>query len=308
MRFKTTLLTGLIAVILIVDAGGLAAQRRRDPPGVKTFDEGDIVVADPDRMRALQTQFRLADTRIMDYMRQSMIATQQGHRNGLQHFAVWFRNREKAKESSTEEIAKGIIKELLTKGLELAFPEATPFVEAMKFIAKNSLDVAEKMLKVPSEDVNLFLEQLRTAEEEHIRRLLDVPDQFRKDHAAELQAAKMEYLDQWMQDETKGAAGQDLPESVRKMLDALGVPKPGSETAMRVAEKVLISHIHTILANDEMFRMGAGPYSYWVFAESSALRQIDYQGNIARICEVERGFNAFYRTIKQKDCDAATRR
>jgi hypothetical protein len=289
---------------MLADGNRVAAQRR-DPPGVKTFDEGDIITSDPDRMRALQTQFRLADTRIMDYLRDSTLAIQQGHRNGFQHFAVWFRNREHAKESSSEKIAKSIAKELFSKGLELIFPESTPFVEAVKFIAKNSMDAADKLLTVPPHDVNLFLEKLRTAEEEYIRQLLDTPAQFRKDHAAELQAAKMAYLDAWMQDETHGPQGQELPESVRQMLDALGVPKPGAETAQRVAEGVLTSHIHTIYANDEMFRMGAGPYSYWDLATVSALRQMDLKGNTERICEVERRFNAFFRSIPQKECDAA---
>jgi hypothetical protein len=256
-------------------------------------------------MRALQTQFRLADTRIMDYLRDSTLAMQQGHRNGFQYFAVWYRNREKAKETSTEEIAKSIAKEMFSKGLELIFPESTPFVEAVKFIAKNSMDAADKLLTVPPHDVNLFLEKLRTAEEEYIRQLLDTPAQFRKDHAAELQAAKMAYLDAWMQDETQGPQGQELPESVRQMLDALGIPRPGSETAMRVAEGVLTSHIHTIYANDEAFRQGACDCSYWDFAQATALRQIDLKRNTGRICQVERRLTPFFRTIPKKECDAA---
>jgi hypothetical protein len=68
---------------------------------------------------------------------------------------------------------------------------------------------------------------------------------------------------------------------------------------------VLISHIHTILANDEMFRMGAGPYSYWDFATVSALRQMDLRGNTARICQVEQRFNSFFRSMTPEQCRAA---
>lgn len=305
MRLNIAAATAVIAFGLIIDVSGAPAQPRRDQPGTVTFKTPDVITADTARMNALRTQLRLADTRIMDYLRQSMLAVQQGHRNGLQHFAVWYRNREEARKTSTEEIAKAIVKEALGKGLELIFPESTPFVEALKFVANGSMEAADKLLKVPERDVNLFLEQLRTAEEEHIRRLLDTPDEFRRQHAAELEAAKWEYVEQWMEDETSGPQGQDLPPSVQKMLDALGVPPPGSATAQRVAEGVLTSHIHTIYINDDAVVTGAGPHSLWDFARVSALRQIDLKGNTARICDIERGFNPFFRSIKQQDCDTA---
>ena len=301
MRLNIAVVTAVVAAGMI---GSLHAQRR-DQPGTVTFKTPDVITADSTRMTALRTQLRLADTRIMDYMRQSMLAVQQGHRNGFQNFAVWYRNREEAKKTSSEEIAKAVVKEVLGKGLELIFPESTPFVEAIKFVGKTSIEVADKMIKVPEHDVNLFLEQLRTTEEDHIRRLLDAPDEFRKEHAPELDAAKWEYVEVWMEDETHGPEGQDLPPTVRQMLDALGVPPPGSATALRVAEGVLTSHIHTIYINDESVVQGAGPHSLWDFARVSALRQIDLKGNTARICDIERTFNPFFRSIPQKDCDAA---
>jgi len=305
MNLKVAGLSFGIAVVLLTGAGAAPAPAAGMQPGVKTFKEPEILTADSTRMNVLRTQLRLADTRIMNYMQQSMASVQQGHRNGLQYFAVWYRKRKTAEETSTVEIAKAIVKEALGKGLELIFPESTPFVEAIKFTGKTSMAVADKMLKVPKDDVNFFLEQVRTAEEEHIRKLLDTPADFRKTHAAELDAAKYQYLDVWMQDETKGPEGQDLPPSVQKMIDALGVPPPGSETAMRVAEGVLISHIHTIYANDESVVQGAGPHSLWDFAEIDGLMAIDRKGNTKRVCEVQRRLNPFFRPITQKECDAA---
>jgi len=298
MNLKTAGLTLVVAFALLAPAAGMQK-------GTVTFKDPDVITADSARMSALRTQLRLADTRIMDYLRQSTLAVQQGHRNGMQYFAVWYRKREEAKKTSTDEIAKALVKEVLTKGLELAFPESTPFVEAIKFIGKSSLEVADKLIKLPEHDVNLFLEQIRTAEEEYIRKLLDTPDEFRKNHSAELEAAKWEYVEVWMEDETRGPQGQDLPPTVKRMVDALGVPPPGSETAMRVAEGVLTAQMHTIYINDEMTVIGAGPHSLWDFAQADALKVIDRKGNTARICEIERSFNPFFRSITQKECDAA---
>src|SRR5688500_1973208 len=133
MRFKASLLTIVIALGVLQDFDGTAAQRRRrDPPGVKTFDEGEIITSDPNSMRNLQTQFRLADTRIMDYMRESTAAIQQGHRLAAQHFAVWFRKYENAKQNASAEMAKAIMKQVLTRTLQIVFPEAAPFIEVVK--------------------------------------------------------------------------------------------------------------------------------------------------------------------------------
>src|SRR5215510_11738294 len=99
MNLKVAGLSLGIATVLLAGAG--AAPRAGLQPGVKTFKEPEVITSNPDRMSAMRTQLRLADTRIMDYIRQSTLAVQQGHRNGLQYFAVWYRKREDAKKSST---------------------------------------------------------------------------------------------------------------------------------------------------------------------------------------------------------------
>ena len=297
----------LIAVALLLEHP--SAQQKKQK-GVVTFDAGEVIEVDrnSDRMKAMRTQLRLADTRIMDFMRDSMMAVQQGHRTGFQHFAVWFRKYHAAQQQSSGEIAKMIAKAVLTKGLAFLFPEATPFIEVMKAIADLSIDIADKMFLQPTQmDPNVFLERLRTAEEEYIKKLLDTPQRFRQDHASELEAAKWEYMEVWMEDETRGPQGQDLPASVRSILDGLGVPAPGANTATRVAEGILATHINTILLNDQSFQQGFSG-STWEYARAEALIQMDRAGNLARICEIQRRCcHDFLWKVPARECRATPR-
>jgi hypothetical protein len=301
---RTLICLGLAVAVLADTHPGAQTRKKRGEVDMK----GETIVASKANLEKMATQLRVADTRIMDYVRDSMKAIEAGHRTGFQHFAVWYRNYEHAKETSTAEVMAGIIKEMVGKAIELAFPETTPFVEAFKFTAKQSMDVALKAIQPAPKDVNLTLERLRTTEEEYIKGLLDTPTQFRKMYSNEIEAAKWEYVETWLENET--ATGQELPGTVQSMLDTLGVVKTGASSATRVAEAVLAAHIHTVYVNDDAFLQGIGGIngccSTWAFARSTALRKMDLKGNTVRICDIERnGMSDFFRSIPAKECRAA---
>jgi hypothetical protein len=299
---RTLICLGLaVAVVAETHTGAQSSRKKRGEVDMK----GETIVASKANLEKMATQLRVADTRIMDYVRDSMKAIEAGHRTGFQHFAVWYRNYEHAKETATAEVMAGIIKELVGKAIELAFPETTPFIESFKFTAKQSMDLALKGLQPAPKDVNLTLERLRTTEEEYIKGLLDTPTQFRKQYSNEIEATKWEYVETWLENET--ATGQELPAQVRAMLDTLGVVNPGATSATRVAEGVLAAHIHTVYMSDPAFLQGIGGCcSTWAFARSTALRKIDLKGNTVRICDIERkGMSDFFRSIPARECRAA---
>lgn len=318
MRVYTSLITAALAIGTLVDVGGATGQSgRRDPPGVKTLDPDTIIADNSSRMSVLKIEYELADERITEYLQQAMLSIQQGHRTGFQHFRVWFRDLKEAEKRSSVSIAQEIMKQLFPGAFKLIFPGAGEIVDALEKVASGTIEVGGKMLEIPDGNIELFLDRLQAAEEERIAALLDMPKQFKADHPSEFAAAKLEYMEIRLQDAStlgpgalaareedlrRDSAGKQLPDSVLNILNGFGVPPPGSETARRVAEGVLESHIYTVKTSDPDWML-MFPYSYHQFATSEALKQMDKAGNKARICEVERSWT-FWRTFKPNECAA----
>lgn len=317
MLFKTSVTATAIAAALLVGGGGVHGQPRR-PAGV--FDADAVIDANASRMTLLRTQYNLADERLSEYLQQSMLSIQQGHRTGFQHFRVWFRDIRNANQRASIGVAQAILKFAFPKFFDAILPGSSAMAKEM-LSYWSTLEAVDKALKIPEGEVELFLDRLQAAEELRIAQLLDMPKQFKQNHRDEWNAAKLEYLELRLQDPSvlSGEAvdaraadrrrdpnEQQLPESVLGMMNTLGVPPPGSPTAKRVAEDVLAGHILTVMQSDGEWR-NMWPYSEREYATAHALRVIDRAGNAARICEVTRSWT-YFRVIPRKECDALPQR
>ena len=255
MHTNTSIVAAVVALGLLA-AAPLDGQTGRNRP--KTM-EPEVIIGDS---KLLRTNFNLADARVTDYLQQSMLAIQQGHRAGFQHFRVWFRDMQNAKKSASVGIAQEIMSQVLPGMFKLIFPGSGEMLGIIESVVKGTLAVGEKVLDMPEGNVELFLDRLQAAEEERIARLLDAPKQLKAEYPDQYNAAVWEYLEMRLldpaalRDDAGGRRTEDsakdprqaaLPASVVSMLDTLGVPSPGAETARRVAEGVLASHIHTVM-------------------------------------------------------------
>jgi hypothetical protein len=273
------------------------------PPQQEIVFKPEIISASPEHLERIETQLKLADTKVMDYMLQGMKAVEEGHRLGFQHFDVWYRSYSNRKKGASTELVKSIMGHLLSYGLKVIFPESTPFIEGLRAVTQSAYAVAAKNIQPTSPgDVDQFLSKLRLAEEEYLKSYLEAPNEFRKNHLDALEAAKWAYVEEWLSHDQAAGTGTDLPQSVIDILTAVGVPKPGSATATRVAEVVLTSHILDVYQNDREM-VEAVWYGMDVMAEIAALREMDAQGNRPRICALERGtFTSFFWTVPRGGC------
>lgn len=264
----------------------------------------EVIVGSPDHYEKVKMQLQVANVIVMDYLRDGTKAVESGHRVGLANFESWYRSFRSNKEDATEEMAKKILKNVLTRGLEIVFPEDTPFIEALKVVAEKGYDLAvENLHATEGGNIDDFLAQLRVSEETYIKGLLDTPDQFRQQHADAFEAAQWEIVNEWM-DGHGSPTDRTIPPSAVEILSAVGVPQPGSATATRIAESVLISHIAPVYKNTPSVVQGAGPYSLDTMATVAALVQMDVQGNKQRICNIERrSFNSMYWYFPWGECD-----
>ena len=240
----------------------------------------------------------------MDYLRDSTKAVEEGHRLGYTNFEAWYRRFQSRKEDATGEIMKLVLKSVLSKGLELAVPEATPFVEALMAAAESGFELAIDHIGTQTPgDVDGFLAKLKVAEETYIAKLLDTPEQFRRTHADAFEAAQWEIVELWL-DGNGSPSDPTIPAAAVEILSAVGVPAPGTRTATGIAESVLVSHITPIYENTPSIVQGAGPYSLRAMAQVAALRQMDINGNKQRICQIERrSFSSFYWSVPRGECD-----
>jgi len=316
MKLSTTIFAIALSIGVPAAPRDAAAQAGRDQPGVKNLDPLVIAGDDNSDLRAaLKREYDQADQVLKSYILQSMLAIQEGHRVGFQHFTVWYRNYENAKKSSADAIAQELFKQLLPVAFKMIFPEGKELIEVMTKVVEGTIAVGEKALTGTEGDINLFLEKLRTAEELEIAKLLDMPKQYSESRHDEYAAAVLEYLDIRLQDpkflSADAAAARaadsaadprrtDLPASVQTMLTNMGVPAPGSKTATQVAEGVLEYHIYEIMQHDENWKM-IWPYSEKEFARAHALQEMDAAGNKARICQTERSWT-YFRTVPTAEC------
>ncbi len=294
-------------LLAVVAAAGVLAEtgvtRAASPPQDLVF-KTEVIVGDRDHYEKIKTQLQVANGIVMDYLRDSTKAVEEGHRLGYANFEVWYRRFQSRNENATTEIMKVVMKNVLTRGLEIAFPEATPFIEALKFVATKGYDLAIQNIRPQSAgDVDGFLAQLKVAEETYISKLLDTPEQFRQAHAAAFEAAQWEIVNLWLEGNGSPSDPTMLPSAI-EIMTAVGVPKPGSRTATAIAESVLISHIAPIYKSTQSIVQGAGPFSLDAMAQVAALRQMDLNGNKQRICQIERrSFSSFYWSVPHGECD-----
>lgn len=294
-------------LVAILGAAGVLADpvvtHAAAPPQDVVFNP-EVIVGSRDHYEKIKTQLQIANTIVMDYLRDSTKAVEEGHRLGLANFEQWYRRFQSRKEDATAAIMKVVMEHVLSHGLELVFPEATPFIEALKVVAKKGYDLAVQNLRPQaSGDVDAFLAQLKVAEETYISKLLDTPEEFRRTHADAFEAAQWEIVNLWIEG-TGAPSNPTMPAAAIEILTAVGVPAPGSRTATAVGESVLVSHIAPIYKSTESIVQGAGPFSLDAMAQVSALRQFDLNGNKQRICRIERrSFSSFYWSVPRGECD-----
>ena len=290
-------------IAMFVAAGAVGGARPAEAQPVVVF-EPEIIVSDPAAHERIRTHLQIANTIVMDYLRDATKAVEQGHRLGFANFEVWYRRFQSRKESATSEVMKVVMKNVLVRGLEIVFPEATPFIEALKFAAEKGYNLAVQQLGAHSAgDVDGFLAKLKVAEETYISKLLDTPEEFRRAHAEAFEAAQWEIVNLWLEG-TGAPSDRTIPASAMEILAAVGVPAPGSVTATAVGESVMVSHVTPIYQNTPAVVQGAGPYSLRAMAQVATLRQFDLNGNRQRICEIERrSFHSFYWSVPRGQCD-----
>lgn len=290
-------------IAILVAGGVLGPARVTAAQPVVVFDP-EVIVADRDSYERTKTQLQVANTIVMDYLRDSTKAVEQGHRLGLANFEVWYRRFQSRKEDATGEVMKVVMKNVLTRGLEIVFPESTPFIEALKAVAEQGYELAVQNLGTQAAgDVDGFLAKLKVAEETYISKLLDTPDEFRRTHADAFEAAQWEIVNLWL-DGTGAPSDRTMPAAAVEILTAVGVPAPGTRTATAVGESVLVSHITPIYQSTPAIVQGAGPFSLRAMAQVAALRQFDLNGNKQRICQIERrSFSSFYWSVPRGECD-----
>ena len=272
-------------------------------PRVVVFDP-EVIVADRASYERVKTQLQVANTIVMDYLKDSTKAIEQGHRLGYANFEVWYRQFRSRKEDATVEIMKVVLKHVLTKGLDIVFADGAPFTETIAMVAEHAYDLAVQNLgSPPAGDVDGFLAGLKAAEETYMTKLLDTPEQFRQAHPDAFEAAQWEIVNLWM-DGTGSPSDRTIPASAIEILSAVGVPEPGRRTATAVGESVMVSHVTPIYENTPTVVQGAGPYSLRAMAQVAALRQFDLNGNKQRICQIERrSFSSFYWSVPRGECD-----
>jgi hypothetical protein len=257
-----------------------------------TPEPEDTIVVDrrglADRLDRLEAKLRDADAAVMDYLRDSSGAVQQGHARGLDEFKVWFRRWQNAREASSTALVEGIVKALFSSSLDFVFPEASAFVKTLKKLSEQALSTGLAAMRPSSGDVNAFLDEIARVEGRHIEALQSLPQTFRTDNPGVFENAKWEYV--WSVRETSV-----LPPEAKNYLSAVGVPPPGADTIRRVKEEILTGHIEMVYRSNEMTMRGLGPYSVRAMAQMDALQQIDPAGNRDRICQIARSnFNAFF--------------
>jgi hypothetical protein len=306
MRHINTSSARSALLIAILGAAGVLADpvvTHAAPPQDLVF-KPETIVGDRNHYEKIKTQLQIANTIVMDYLRDSTKAVEQGHRLALANFEVWYRHFQSRKEDATREIMEVVMKNVLTRGLEIVFPEGTPFIEALKFVAEKGYEVAvQNLAPQAAGDVDGFLAQLKVVEETYISKLLDTPEQFRQTHADAFEAAQWEIVNLWIEG-TGAPSNPTMPASAIEILTAVGVPAPGSQTATAVGESVLVSHIAPIYKNTPSIVQGAGPFSLDAMAQVAALRQFDLNGNKQRICRIERrSFSSFFWSVPRGECD-----
>src|SRR5262245_50822064 len=136
MRHLNMSIRSASLIAVLAAASVLAAARVTEAQPQDVVFNPETIVGDRDSYERIKTQLQVANTIVMDYLRDSTKAVEQGHRLGYANFEIWYRQFRSKKEDATGEVLKTVMENVLTRGLELVFPEDIPFVEALKAVAE----------------------------------------------------------------------------------------------------------------------------------------------------------------------------
>jgi hypothetical protein len=222
----------------------LSAQPVTDPLKPYTVRRADFP---PQTIRADLQSYRLrlqiADNSIQDYVRASFNIIAQGHREGFQHFRTWYRTKDAQRQAAaaTNQMMAAFFGFALKQGLNVIFPGSGEFVKKLKEAATWAYDQAASRLgRVPSGDVNRFLDAHQAGIEQLISSWLVKAEEVRNQNPALWTAAKNEFI--FEQIDAAQPTSQLGPQT-RQLLEELGVPPPDDSTLLRFKAQIMAGQI-----------------------------------------------------------------
>jgi hypothetical protein len=239
--FVRTLGLALPATCLPGDLFGQPVVDPTQPPPVRraTFTARTIR-GDP---QAFRVRLQVADNSIQDYVRASFNIIAQGHREGFQHFRVWYRAqraRQQEAAANSQMIAK-LFGFALQQGLNVIFPGSGTFVGMLKQAATFAYGQAvAHMGTVPSGDVNRFLDVHQAGVEQLISAWLLKAEQVRTQDPNLWTAAKNEFIFEQLD---AASPTSELGPETRQLLEELGVPAPIDGTLWRFKAQIMAGQI-----------------------------------------------------------------
>ena len=188
-------------------------------------------------------RLQLADNSIQDYVRASYNIIAQGHREGFQHFRVWYRQQEAQRQAAAanRELIAAIFGFALKQTLNVVFPESGEFIKKLKEAASGPTQRRPPTSATfPRGDVNRFLDEHQARVEELISTWLLKAEEVRRQDPTIWEAAKDEFVFEQL-DATQPSS--ELGPQTRQLLEELGVPPPNDATLWRFKGQIMAAQI-----------------------------------------------------------------
>ena len=256
MKTRRTFLT---ALGLSAPAALLPRRAAADPPDVTRPYRVAPVTFPAQTIRGDANTFRLrlqvADNSIQDYVRASFNIIAQGHREGFQHFRVWYRQQEAARQAATanQELIAALFGFALKQTLNVVFPESGEFIKLLKEAATFAYEQAAAHLgRVPQGDVNRLLDEHQARVEELVSAWLVKAEEVRRQDPARWTAAKDEFV---LEQLDAAQPTSELGPQTKQLLEELGVPPPNDATLWRFKGQIMASQITEALWKWDWDRM-----------------------------------------------------
>ena len=253
------------------------------------FDDGPVIVGDPDNFRRTQQLLISADAATMDYINRSMESIEQGYRLAYTDFRQWYIERDAAKRkeaAQTATIAK-IFSFGLSRGLDVMLPGSGVFLDVLKGGLKQAYSsLAASATSVPGGNVDVFLAAHDRTLEEIVSAVMAAGETFRDNHPEEWEMVKWEFVFHKLDSNDETA---EMPAGAAKLLKELGVPPASERQRERIRLDVLEARILAVLEADKMFMIANGPSGSWTAiraARLTAYRHV-YRGKPEVYCPVE---------------------
>jgi len=302
MKTRRTFLT---ALGMSAPAAWLPRKASADPPDPTrpyrvapvTFRTGETIHGDANSFRL---RLQIADNSIQDYVRASFNIIAQGHREGFQHFRVWYRQQEAKRQeaAANREMISAIFGFALKQTLNLVFPESGEFIEKLKEAANWAYEKAAANLgNVPPGDINRFLDEHQARVEELISAWLVKAEEVRRQDPARWTAAKDEFVLEQV-DATQPTS--ELGPQTKQLLEELGVPRPDDGTLWRFKGQIMAAQITEALWTWDWKTMNGSRFETHIVALSEMGRYF-WPQNPEIFCAPQLHVNDFWRTPVCRD-------